>query len=76
LVGARVYVYPGARIGQEGYGFAATDAGFLTVPQLGRVVIGDDVEIGANTTIDRGSTRDTIIGAGSRLDNWCKLVTM
>jgi UDP-3-O-[3-hydroxymyristoyl] glucosamine N-acyltransferase len=69
LLGARVYIYPGARIGQEGFGFASTNAGFLTVPQLGRVIIEDDVEIGANTTIDRGSARDTVIGAGSRLDN-------
>jgi UDP-3-O-[3-hydroxymyristoyl] glucosamine N-acyltransferase len=69
LVGARVYIYPGARIGQEGFGFAFTDGGFLTVPQLGRVLIGDDVEIGANSTVDRGSTQDTVIGAGSRLDN-------
>ena len=69
LLGARVYVYPGARIGQEGFGFAPTKAGFLTAPQLGRVIIQDDVEVGANTTIDRGSTRDTVIGAGSRLDN-------
>ena len=69
LLGARVYVYPGARIGQEGFGFAATQAGFLTVPQLGRVILEDDVEVGANTTVDRGSTQDTIIGAGSRLDN-------
>lgn len=69
LLGARVYVYPGARIGQEGFGFATTTAGFLTVPQLGRVILEDDVEVGANTTIDRGSSRDTVIGAGSRLDN-------
>jgi len=69
LLGARVYVYPGARVGQEGFGFAATGEGFLTVPQLGRVILEDDVEVGANTTIDRGSTRDTVIGAGSRLDN-------
>jgi UDP-3-O-[3-hydroxymyristoyl] glucosamine N-acyltransferase len=69
LLGARVYVYPGARIGQEGFGFASTEAGFLTVPQLGRVILEDDVEVGANTTIDRGSARDTVIGAGSRLDN-------
>jgi UDP-3-O-[3-hydroxymyristoyl] glucosamine N-acyltransferase len=69
LLGARVYVYPGARIGQEGFGFAATAAGFLTVPQLGRVILEDDVEVGANSTIDRGSARDTVIGAGSRLDN-------
>lgn len=69
LVGARVYVYPGARIGQEGFSFAYTDSGFLTIPQLGRVILEDDVEVGANTTIDRGSTQDTVIGAGSRLDN-------
>jgi UDP-3-O-[3-hydroxymyristoyl] glucosamine N-acyltransferase len=69
LLGARVYVYPGARIGQEGFSFAVTETGFLSIPQLGRVVIEDDVEVGANTTIDRGSTRDTIVGAGSRLDN-------
>jgi UDP-3-O-[3-hydroxymyristoyl] glucosamine N-acyltransferase len=69
LLGARVYVYPGARIGQEGFGFAVTKTGFVTVPQLGRVILEDDVEVGANTTIDRGSTRDTVIGAGSRLDN-------
>jgi UDP-3-O-[3-hydroxymyristoyl] glucosamine N-acyltransferase len=69
LLGARVYVYPGARIGQEGFGFAVTKDGFLSVPQLGRVILEDDVEIGANTTIDRGSSQDTIIGAGSRLDN-------
>ncbi len=69
LLGARVYIYPGARIGQDGFGFAVTAAGFVTVPQLGRVVIEDDVEIGANSTIDRGSAHDTVIGAGSRLDN-------
>ena len=69
LLGMRVYVYPGARIGQEGFGFAAGQDGFLTVPQLGRVVLEDDVEVGANTTIDRGSLHDTVIGAGSRLDN-------
>jgi UDP-3-O-[3-hydroxymyristoyl] glucosamine N-acyltransferase len=69
LLGARVYIYPGARIGQEGFSFASTDTGFLSIPQLGRVVVEDDVEIGANSTIDRGSTRDTVIGAGSRLDN-------
>jgi len=69
ILGARVYVYAGARIGQEGFGFATTPTGFLTVPQLGRVLLEDDVEIGANSTVDRGSTADTVIGAGSRLDN-------
>jgi UDP-3-O-[3-hydroxymyristoyl] glucosamine N-acyltransferase len=69
LLGERVYVYPGARIGQEGFGFASTTDGFLSVPQLGRVILEDDVEVSANSTIDRGSSRDTVIGAGSRLDN-------
>jgi UDP-3-O-[3-hydroxymyristoyl] glucosamine N-acyltransferase len=69
VLGARVYVYPGARIGQEGFGFTMTPHGFQTVPQLGRVIIEDDVEVGANTTIDRGALGDTVIGAGTRLDN-------
>ena len=70
LVGNRVYVYPGVRIGQEGFGFATTpDGHHLTIPQLGRVILEDDVEVGANSTIDRGSLHDTVIGAGSRLDN-------
>jgi UDP-3-O-[3-hydroxymyristoyl] glucosamine N-acyltransferase len=69
VLGARVCVYPGARIGQEGFSFASTASGFISVPHLGRVVLGDDVEVGANTRIDRGSTRDTTIGNGSRLDN-------
>jgi UDP-3-O-[3-hydroxymyristoyl] glucosamine N-acyltransferase len=69
VLGERVNLLPGARVGQEGFGFAQTESGFLTVPQLGRVVLEDDVEVGANSTIDRGSTQDTIIGAGSRLDN-------
>jgi UDP-3-O-[3-hydroxymyristoyl] glucosamine N-acyltransferase len=69
LIGDRVYIYPGARIGQEGFGFAITPEGFHSVPQLGRVVIENDVEIGANTTIDRGTIEDTTIGAGSRIDN-------
>ncbi len=69
LLGDRVVVFPGVRIGQEGFGFAPAETGFVSIPQLGRVVIGHDVEIGANSTIDRGSLRDTVIGAGSRLDN-------
>jgi UDP-3-O-[3-hydroxymyristoyl] glucosamine N-acyltransferase len=69
LVGARVVLHPGARIGQPGFGFAPDPAGPMKIPQLGRVVIGDDVQIGANSTIDRGSLRDTIIGAGSMIDN-------
>jgi UDP-3-O-[3-hydroxymyristoyl] glucosamine N-acyltransferase len=69
LIGDRVQIFPGARIGQDGFGFAITPEGLLTVPQLGRVLIEDDVEIGANTTIDRGTLEDTIIGAGTRIDN-------
>jgi UDP-3-O-[3-hydroxymyristoyl] glucosamine N-acyltransferase len=69
ILGQRVYVYPGARLGQEGFGFAITAAGFLSVPQLGRVLIEDDVEIGANSCVDRGAAHDTVIGAGTRLDN-------
>jgi UDP-3-O-[3-hydroxymyristoyl] glucosamine N-acyltransferase len=69
LIGERVCLYPGVRIGQDGFGFAVTPEGFHSVPQLGRVVIEDDVEIGANTTVDRGALEDTVIGAGSRIDN-------
>jgi UDP-3-O-[3-hydroxymyristoyl] glucosamine N-acyltransferase len=69
LIGARVVLHPGVRIGQAGFGFAPDPAGPVKVPQLGRVVIGDDVDIGANTTIDRGSGHDTVIGSGSMIDN-------
>ncbi|MDR3436693.1 UDP-3-O-(3-hydroxymyristoyl)glucosamine N-acyltransferase [Telmatospirillum sp.] len=69
IVGNRVNIYPGVRIGQDGFGFAMGAQGHLKVPQLGRVVIHDDVEIGANTTIDRGAGPDTIVGAGCKIDN-------
>ncbi|MDF1793382.1 MAG: UDP-3-O-(3-hydroxymyristoyl)glucosamine N-acyltransferase [Thalassobaculaceae bacterium] len=69
LVGARCYIYPGARIGQPGFGFEMDADGPFLVPQLGRVIIEDDVEVGANTTIDRGSNADTVIGRGSMIDN-------
>lgn len=69
LVGNRVIIHPGVRIGQDGFGFAMGPAGHLKVPQVGRVVIQDDVEIGANTTIDRGSNRDTVVGEGTKIDN-------
>ena len=73
VIGSRVFLFPGVRIGQEGFGFATvmTPSGpsHVTVPQLGLVVIEDDVEIGANTCIDRGSAHDTVIGAGTRIDN-------
>jgi len=69
VLGRRVAIYPGARIGQDGFGFAMGPQGHLKVPQLGRVVIGDGVEIGANTTIDRGAGPDTVIGDGCMIDN-------
>lgn len=69
VVGSRVNIYPGARIGQDGFGFAMGPQGHLKVPQLGRVVIGNNVEIGANTTIDRGAGPDTVIGDGCMIDN-------
>ncbi|HEU0157366.1 MAG TPA: UDP-3-O-(3-hydroxymyristoyl)glucosamine N-acyltransferase [Stellaceae bacterium] len=69
IIGSRVVLHPGVRIGQAGFGFAPDPAVPVKVPQLGRVIIGDDVDIGANTTIDRGSGPDTVIGAGSMIDN-------
>jgi UDP-3-O-[3-hydroxymyristoyl] glucosamine N-acyltransferase len=68
-IGARCFIYPGARIGQPGFGFEADEQGPLKMPQLGRVIIGDDVEVGANTTIDRGAGPDTVIGQGTMIDN-------
>ncbi|HLY44207.1 MAG TPA: UDP-3-O-(3-hydroxymyristoyl)glucosamine N-acyltransferase [Stellaceae bacterium] len=69
LIGARVVLHPGVRIGQPGFGFAPDPQGAVKIPQLGRVIIGDDVDIGANTTIDRGSGHDTVIGPGTMIDN-------
>jgi UDP-3-O-[3-hydroxymyristoyl] glucosamine N-acyltransferase len=69
LIGQRVHIMPGACIGQPGFGFAFDEKGFVTVPQLGRVIIEDDCEIGANTTIDRGAGPDTVIGRSTRIDN-------
>jgi UDP-3-O-[3-hydroxymyristoyl] glucosamine N-acyltransferase len=68
-IGKRCIVHPGAVIGCDGFGNAQSDTGWVKVPQIGGVEIGDDVEIGANTTIDRGSIEDTVIGNGVRLDN-------
>ena len=69
LLGARVIVQAGAVIGSDGFGFANEKGAWLKIPQIGRVVIGDEVEIGANTTIDRGALEDTVIGEGVKLDN-------
>ncbi|MBF9195194.1 UDP-3-O-(3-hydroxymyristoyl)glucosamine N-acyltransferase [Microvirga terrestris] len=68
-LGNRVILHPGVRIGQDGFGFAMGPQGHLKVPQIGRVIIQDDVEIGANTTVDRGASRDTVIGEGTKIDN-------
>lgn len=69
IIGNHVMIYRNASIGQDGFGFAMGRAGHLKVPQLGRVIIEDDVEIGANTCIDRGAGPDTIIRKGVRIDN-------
>ena len=69
LIGDRVIIHPGCKIGQDGFGFVMGGSGHLKVPQIGRVIIQDDVEIGAGTTIDRGAIRDTVIGEGTKIDN-------
>ena len=69
LIGKRVLIHPGARIGSRGFGFAMDEQGAVRIPQTGRVIVGDDVEIGANACIDRGSGADTEIGAGAMIDN-------
>ena len=69
VLGDRVIIHPGCHIGQDGFGYVSGRAGHVKIPQVGRVVIGDDVEIGAGTTIDRGGMRDTVIGDGTKIDN-------
>jgi UDP-3-O-[3-hydroxymyristoyl] glucosamine N-acyltransferase len=69
LIGDRVVIHPGCRIGQDGFGYVMGPEGHVKVPQIGRVIIQDDVEIGAGTAIDRGAIRDTVIGEGSKIDN-------
>ena len=73
LVGARCQIHAGARIGERGFGFTLDPEEYLDVPQLGRVIIEDNVELGANSTIDRGAGPDTIIGAGTKIDNLVRL---
>ena len=68
-LGARVTIHAGARIGSDGFGYVQQDGRHLKIPHVGRCVIEDDVEIGANTTIDRGSIDDTVVGAGTKIDN-------
>lgn len=69
VLGDRVRLHTGARISVDGFGYAAGPEGPVKIPQVGRCVIGDDVEIGANTTVDRGSLGDTSVGAGTKIDN-------
>jgi len=69
LIGDRVIIHPGVRIGQDGFGYLPSPQGHQKIPQTRRAIIQDDVEIGANTTIDRGATRDTVIGEGTKIDN-------
>ncbi|MBM3607743.1 MAG: UDP-3-O-(3-hydroxymyristoyl)glucosamine N-acyltransferase [Alphaproteobacteria bacterium] len=73
LIGDRVIIHPGVCIGQDGFGFAMGPRGHLKVPQLGRVIIQNDVEIGANSAIDRGTNRDTVIGEGTKIDNFVQI---
>jgi len=69
VVGARVILHAGVVLGSDGFGYVPGRAGHEKIPHVGRCVIGDDVEIGANTTIDRGSVDDTVVGAGTKIDN-------
>ncbi|EYS92135.1 UDP-3-O-[3-hydroxymyristoyl] glucosamine N-acyltransferase [Bartonella bacilliformis str. Heidi Mejia] len=69
LIGDKVRLHPGVCIGQDGFGYVSGAFGIEKIPQLGRVIIQDGVEIGANTTVDRGTFEDTIIGEGSKIDN-------
>jgi UDP-3-O-[3-hydroxymyristoyl] glucosamine N-acyltransferase len=68
-LGRRCLIHPGAVLGADGFGLANEDGKWIKVPQLGRVRVGDDVEIGANTTVDRGALEDTILHDGVKLDN-------
>jgi len=69
VLGRRVIIHPGAVIGSDGFGLANDNGVWVKIPQLGKVVIGDDVEIGANTTVDCGTLEDTVLEGGVKLDN-------
>ncbi len=69
IMGNNCYIYNGARLGQDGFGFQTIGGVHKRIPQLGRVIIGNDVEIGSNTCVDRGALDDTVVGDGTRVDN-------
>lgn len=73
LMGNDCYIYSGARIGCDGFGFDLIDGKHVRIPQLGRVIIGNDVEIGANSCVDRGALDDTVISDGCRIDNLAQI---
>ncbi|MCC6276560.1 MAG: UDP-3-O-(3-hydroxymyristoyl)glucosamine N-acyltransferase [Oligoflexia bacterium] len=69
VVGHRVILHPGACVGGDGFGFIPHEGAQLKIPQVGKVILGDDVEVGCNSTIDRGTVGDTIVGEGTKIDN-------
>jgi UDP-3-O-[3-hydroxymyristoyl] glucosamine N-acyltransferase len=72
-LGDRVVIHPGCHIGQDGFGYVSSASGHVKIPQIGNVVIHNDVEIGSGTKIDRGGMRDTVIGEGTKIDNLCQI---
>jgi UDP-3-O-[3-hydroxymyristoyl] glucosamine N-acyltransferase len=73
VLGDRVWLNPGVVIGGEGFGFAPSAKGHVKIPQIGRAVVGDDVEIGANSCVDRGALGDTVVASGCKLDNFVQI---
>ena len=69
IIGNNVIIHPGVKIGQDGFGYGLADGRLKKFPHIGRVLVQDNVEIGSNTTVDRGSLNDTIIGEGTKIDN-------
>jgi UDP-3-O-[3-hydroxymyristoyl] glucosamine N-acyltransferase len=72
-LGDEVVIHPGCHIGQDGFGYVSSAGSHIKIPQIGRVVIHNDVEIGSGTRIDRGGMRDTVIGEGTKIDNLCQI---
>ncbi len=72
-IGNRFIIHDGVRIGQDGFGFAPNAGGHIKIPQIASVIVGDDVELGANTCVDRGALHDTVIGQGTKIDNMVQI---